>query len=513
MKIRKFTAPSVPLALRQVHDELGDRAVILNTRTLPAGGDPSGRVEVTAALDEEVLAGTSAGSRREASAVAAGRAPRAERADLLGRVYGRSQPGNDVPAQPLAPRPPVRPIDRPMNRPADRLVDRPGPAQKMSGPRWQQDGQSPRVEERHIRSAADWLASLPAVNRGDRHHGLQHDPTVAAAEDLPAPAPQVAADAAVPASLRDTHVVDESAVVGQLRQLEEAVHRMASQTVGFQLPRELARLGERLRRTGLAEPHVQRCQQMIMSQLNAEQLEDQATVARVASECLVGTLPASKEIRVGRERRVVALVGPSGAGKTTAAARIAAGFVRRRQQRGKDRPGEVVLVSADARRVGALAQSQAFADLIHVPLETAYDEHEMAAAVQAHPTSRLMLIDAGGCGPHERSEAEHLRRMLEAARVDEVHVVVDGLMGVDHIIEAARCWQRQDGASVRLMVTKMDQSVRPGAIVSAAIDAGLPLSYLTTSAAVPGGIRPGDLKPWIDWMVGLSPRPFTESDA
>jgi flagellar biosynthesis GTPase FlhF len=60
------------------------------------------------------------------------------------------------------------------------------------------------------------------------------------------------------------------------------------------------------------------------------------------------------------------------------------------------------------------------------------------------------------------------------------------------------------------MVTKMDQSIRPGVVVSAAIDAGLPISYLTVSAAVPGGIRPGDLAPWIEWMVGLTPRPFIE---
>lgn len=483
MKIRKFTAPSVPLALRQVHDDLGDRAVILNTRTLPPGGDPSGRVEVTAAIDEDVLVGTTS-ARTAAPAVASvrptpapARAVGTPRADLLGRVYGRSRPGLESQSEPMA----------------------------ASQPRWQQSGERPQVEQRHIRSAADWLASLPAVGR----EGAQVEPDVAP----PAAAASTDAEPTVLEEIGGHRELDESVVVGQLRQLEEAVHRMASQSGGFQLPAELSRLGERLRRTGLTDAHVQRCQQVIMGALNQEQLEDQAAVARKACECLTSMLPENKEIRVGRERRVVALVGPSGSGKTTAAARIAAGFVQRRQQRGKVRQGEVVLINADARRVGALAQAQAFADLIHVPLETAYDASEMGAAVDTHAEARLILIDAGGCGPHERGETEHQRRMLDAGGVDEVHVVVDGLTGADHILETARSWQRQDGASIRLMITKMDQSVRPGAIVSAAIDADLPLSYLTTSAAVPGGIRPGDLTPWIEWMVGASTRPFTEPDA
>lgn len=155
-----------------------------------------------------------------------------------------------------------------------------------------------------------------------------------------------------------------------------------------------------------------------------------------------------------------------------------------------------------------------------MPLETAHDERDMETAIGTHEAARLVLVDAGGCGPHERDEMEGQKRMLVAAGVDEIHVVVDGLTGFDHIVETAKVWgEMAESVSagpdfnpeIRLMVTKMDQSIRPGVVVSAAIDAGLPISYVTVSAAVPGGIRPGDLSPWIEWMVGLAPRPFTES--
>lgn len=486
MKIRKFIAPSVPLALRQVHDDLGDRAVILNTRTLPEGGNPGGRVEVTAALDEEVSAYAGA------SATVAERAPRGARntrPDLLGRVYGRSLPG-----------------------PGNAAGSPPEPERK---PRWRQTpdrndttagSARPQVEERHIRSAADWLASLPAVQRHSSGSGHQARPPHENPEPtVPAPVKTRAASVEGPG---------DSAVVGQLRQLEEVVHRMASQTSGFALPLELSRLGERLRRTGLSQDHVHRCLQVIMRQLKNEEFDDREIVAKAAVDCLAQMLPESSEIRVGRKRRIVALVGPSGSGKTTAAARIAAGFVRRRRQRGAlSDGGDIVLITADTKRVGALAQARAFADLIRVPLETAYDEQELVQAVANHEEARLVLVDLGGCGPHERSEMEEQKRMLAAIGVDEIHIVVDGLTGLDHIIEVARSGKEHGSQRTCLMVTKMDQSVRPGTIVSAAIDAELPISYITTSAAVPGGIRPGDLTPWIEWMVGLAPRPFTDTNA
>lgn len=284
MKIQKFIAPSVPLALRQVHEDLGDRAVILNTRTLPAGGDPNVRVEVTATLGEESVAPMAMATSGQQVASEA-RPARGARPDLLGRVYGRSRPAGDSPR----------------------------------GPRWRETVPGPQVEERDIRSAAAWLASLPAVQR-DTTERMRPEPQEP------------------PAQKHDTtEGAGDSVVIGQLRQLEKAVHRMASQAGGFELSPELSRLGERLRLTGLSGDHVHRCLQAVMRELSNEELDARDAIARAAARCMTGLLAGVSEIRIGRRRKVVALVGPSGSGKTTAAARIAAGFVRRRQRRGGGR--------------------------------------------------------------------------------------------------------------------------------------------------------------------------------
>lgn len=469
MKIRKFTAPSVPSALRQVHDDLGDRAVILNTRTLPPGGDPDVRVEVTAAMDETpqaVSARTATAAPSTVTAVADTPQQAAPRADLLSRVYGRSGPASTGTGAATA---------APRRR------------------RWQDDDSaSGSVQPAHVRSAAEWLASLPSVTQEDS--GSVEQP----------PSAQPTPPAAAPPQTSETTESSESLVVGQLRQLEEAVHRMASRSASFELPAELSRLGERLRRTGLSDKHVHHCLQQVLQNLRGEELTDRDAVAHAAADALSSQLPGTGEIRVGRQRRVVGLVGPSGSGKSTAAARIAAGFVRRR----RDSHGDIVMVHADDRRVGGLSQAQAFAAMIDVPLEAAYDEAQMSAALVSHSDARLVLVDVGGCGPHEREELAKQAGMLQDA--DEIHVVVDGLTGLDHIIETVRAWTASRPAdSVRLLVTKMDQSVRPGAVVSAAIEAGVALSYLTTAATVPGGIKPGTLEPWIEWMVGRTSRPYS----
>ena len=473
MKIRKFVAPSVPQALRQVRDDLGDRAVILNTRKLPNGADPTACVEITAAIDESVVDATSVSTAAPATATDS-RVTRS-RAELLDRVYGSSAPS---------------------------VGDR-GPGPRAAGRRW-----SAADDPDRTRSAAQWLDSLPRVERdGQPTASASPTSTPPASAPPPGPTPTPRFDRMPTPSAPES--ATDPLVLSQLRQLEEVVHRMARHTSGFELPPEVARLGERLRRTGLSEPHVHTCLQQLMRQLASTQMDDADAVVEVAGQVLRDMLPERLDLRVGKQRKVVALAGPSGAGKTTAAAISAAGFARRRQQRGGSAAGEILLLSTDGRRVGALAQVQAFADLIGVSLETAYDEFEVAAALSRHEHARLVLVDVAGCGPHERHDIDAQQRLLAAAGADEVHLVLDGLTGYDHMVETASAWSAVDGR--RLLFSKMDQAVRPGVVVSAAIECGVATSYLTLSAQLPGGIRPGELSPYIDWMTGRAPRPYAEA--
>lgn len=435
MKIKKFAAPSMPQALQQVRDELGDEAVILNTRKL-SGRERSRdeQVEITAALEVAPAA---------AAAPAAGPATRLASAgagatSLLSRMYGDRGPLTSDPAgTPEATKPPARRLDLASVVP-------------------------------NIRPPVDRL-SRPA-------EGLDRD-------RVPSPAP------ARPDYARSA----------SLDQLQEAVERMERLSAGLSLPPQLSQLADRLRRAGLSDELVRECVHGLFQRLDSQQLIDPEVVSGAAATMLKDRLPARGDIRIGRDRRVVGFVGASGSGKTTAIAKIAAGFAAKMRKRGQG-TGSIVIISTDTRRVGGLEQARSYAELIGVPLEVVYEAAEMRAAMERHSSARLVLIDTPGCGVREVEERERHRRLLEVAGADQVHVVVDGLTGLDHMLDLIAATEGLGDR--RLLFSKIDEVLRPGALLSAAAGSGLSISYLTAGPALPGGIRPGDLDALVDQVVG-----------
>ena len=424
-------ARNMPEALQQVRDDLGENAVILNTRQIRRNNrfnlDDEVRVEVTAAFDEGGVARTAAPPSKAAAA--------SDGSPASAPVQRGVPPRASLAAQKYT-SPPLSPPSRP-------LVD------------------------------------------------AQREPS----RQFPAPAETapLAPPAAVPSG-------DVASLLKQLQELQKTVARMERRApaAGIVLPPTLARLAERMRSrgvdSGLADPLVQQ----LVEKLGGKTLEDGARVKQRAAALLSGRLPGCKDIKIGRRRKIVGFFGPAGAGKTTAAAKIAAGFAMKRRE-------SILLISADDKRVGALDQARAFAQIIGVPLEVAYTEEEITTVMERHAEAKLVLIDPSGCGPHDHSEKERQRRLFAAAGADEVQVVIDGMSSLDHmldVIEASELFGER-----RLLFTKMDAVVRSGAVLSAAAHSQVPTSYFIVGAAVPGQIEAGSLARLANEMIGVATVP------
>ena len=407
MKIRKYVARNMPEALQQVREDLGEKAVILNTRQIRRNHrfnpHDETRVEVTAAFDDRVSSSPLAAARSQAAPLAAQKYA----------MHASAEPP-----------PPVEPPPEPQR-------------------------------------------GLP-----------------------PAPDSQVEPP-------DDVRRQDVEEMVGRLRHLQDAVERLEQRgKAQVILPEELERLASRMHSMGLAEELVGQVVQRLFQELDGEALNERRQVSERAGALLVELLPACKDvIKIGPQRKVIGFIGSSGSGKTTAAAKIAAGFAMKRKHR-------VVLVTADDKRVGALDQARAFAEIIGVPLEVAYTPEEIEAVLEKHAAAQLVLIDTAGCGPHDRQAWERQRRLFEAAEVDGVQVVIDGLTSLDHmldVIEACEGFPER-----RLLFTKMDEAVRSGAVLSTAARSQIPVSYLVVGPSVPGAIEAGNLAKLTGKMVGIT---------
>jgi flagellar biosynthesis protein FlhF len=184
-------------------------------------------------------------------------------------------------------------------------------------------------------------------------------------------------------------------------------------------------------------------------------------------------------------RTVAALVGPTGVGKTTTIAKLAANFKLRDKAR-------VGLVTVDTYRVAAVEQLRTYAEIIDLPMRVVASPGELRHAIDQLGDMDLVLIDTAGRSPRDELRIQELRSFLSEADVDQVHLVLSLATGVrTNELTAERF--RSVGVT-SMLLTKLDEAAGPGAIVSAARRIQLPISYLTTGQNVPDDIEPADAR-------------------
>lgn len=181
--------------------------------------------------------------------------------------------------------------------------------------------------------------------------------------------------------------------------------------------------------------------------------------------------------------RVVALVGPTGAGKTTCIAKLAAHFKLRQMRK-------VGLVTVDTYRIAAVEQLRVYAEIIDLPMRVAMTPREMAAAVEDMRHLDLVLIDSVGRSPVDQLRLKELRSLLAEARAHEVHLVLSAVAAPAALQSALDAFAPLDVS--RVVLTKLDEATSLGGALSVLARGSLPLSYVTAGQNVPDDIEVAD---------------------
>jgi len=367
MRIKRVEADNVTEAMRELRRELGDHALILHTKCLPARGlagwFKTPRVEILGAVDEPEIFGATAAARAAA-------APAAQPATV---------------ASPLAAAPTVE--------------TRPAPA------------------------------SL-------------------------ALAPEAPAAAETPRGRKGRKAAARGATVEPQRQL----------------------VAERLARFRAANPAIPIARETAPAPAAAGPGPEVAP----AAPALDGIrLAASDFSRAGRRARRVAFVGPTGAGKTTTLAKLAA---RAQLEHGR----RVGLVTIDTYRIGAVPQLRAYADILGVPLEVASTPDELSHALARLADRDVVFVDTIGRSPMGGG-VDALVPFMAVAGADEVHLVIAATTRMQDSLRAARSFARL--VPDRLVVTKLDETDDREAVTALASATSLPLAWLGTGQEVPDDIE------------------------
>jgi flagellar biosynthesis protein FlhF len=193
------------------------------------------------------------------------------------------------------------------------------------------------------------------------------------------------------------------------------------------------------------------------------------------------TLPKGQGGRGRSGPLLLALVGPTGAGKTTIAAKLAlhrAAFGSRK----------VGLITLDTYRVGALEQMQQYAEVTNLPLEVVYDAREVPAVMKRLDDRDVVIIDTPGRSPRSKDANAQWQQLLRALTPDEVHLVLPATMRPDGVpaLVAAMAPCRLTHA----VISKVDELHDERAIADVAARVDLPIRWITDGHAVPDDLHP-----------------------
>jgi flagellar biosynthesis protein FlhF len=179
---------------------------------------------------------------------------------------------------------------------------------------------------------------------------------------------------------------------------------------------------------------------------------------------------------------VVALIGPTGVGKTTTLAKLAANLKLREKHR-------VGLITLDTFRIAAVDQLKRYADIIGSPLRVVNSGEELREAVKAMSDCDFLLIDTAGRSPKDTMKLNELRGLLSAVEPDEVHLVLSTTASEDaiHLAVSRFSEVRVD----KIIFTKIDEAAHVGVVLNVVRKVNKSLSYITTGQDVPDDIEVG----------------------
>ncbi|KZN65137.1 flagellar biosynthesis regulator FlhF [Pseudoalteromonas luteoviolacea CPMOR-1] len=460
MKIKRFFAKDMRTALKEVKDELGADAVIMSNKKLADG------VEIVAAIDNDRVAPQAQPASIEA---------RPEPAPVATQKSTYSQPARVVKPQTR------RPQAQPQAKVADSLealLERqaPKPRSPELASMFSQSGIDtgdlfqPQQEQRPTYSQAQQTQPSPAQTRPVQ----QADPLTSDwdfGDELEA---DMDTQPAVNNASQDemSSMRDEMNAIRQL--LEYQVSGLMKQEMDRRDPTR-ACLINRLQGMGISSEVAEQMACFIPDDVSRKEAWN-ALLNMVVNQM------HTTNNDILRQGGVYAMVGPTGVGKTTTVAKLAALGA---QKYGADK---VALITTDTYRIGAYEQLATYGRIIGCPVKQVKDANELAEVLYHLRNKRLVLIDTAGMSQRDLRLTEQLNTLMRSSRVDIRSYLVLSATSQMHVLQETVNHFKKVNLS-GCIFTKLDECLSLGEIISIAIQNRLPIGYLTNGQRVPEDIR------------------------
>ncbi len=296
--------------------------------------------------------------------------------------------------------------------------------------------------------------------------------------------------------------ISASQLQGEMSGLKDMVHKLIRETRSTRtpdVPAELFDVYVSLLSNEVADEMAKDLVRQIREQLPESQWQNEYRVRETLVRYVASRIDVAGPIVLeGPAPRIIAMIGPTGVGKTTTIAKLAAQF-KLRQKR------SVGLITIDTYRIGAVDQLRTYAEIIDVPLKVVLTPRELQRAVGELGDMDFILIDTAGRSQRDVLKMNGLRQFLDAVKPHETHLVISSTCGhrnVESVLERFSAFNVD-----RIVLTKLDEAVGFGIILTVLQRTKQKLSYVTVGQDVPDDIEAGEPRKLAELIVpSVAPR-------
>ncbi len=273
-----------------------------------------------------------------------------------------------------------------------------------------------------------------------------------------------------------------TALQGELAELKETIHtffdvlgmrRSKEQTTGH-----LAKIYYNLIGCGISKARAWKLMETVKKELPAGEKGDYEQSIRLVEKLMAKSIPAPAEKT--SHKRVQVFIGPTGAGKTTTLAKLAARYALAEKL-------SVGLITTDTFRIAAAEQLKTYARIIGIPLAVATEKTAFQKALDGFSGKDIILIDTPGRSRRDEHSLRGLKDLLAAPSSREANLLLSLAASQENNMDAAARFALFDYDHI--IFTKLDECTRPGLLYDLASQIGKPVSYVTNGQSVPQDIE------------------------
>jgi flagellar biosynthesis protein FlhF len=285
----------------------------------------------------------------------------------------------------------------------------------------------------------------------------------------------------------------------EMSEMRQMLNTLTAQSAGLReanFHENLVVLYQQLIFSGVEEKFARRLLEEASKNIPAREMEDFSYVKIFLARMLMKIVKTTGGIKADSEqRRVIALIGPTGVGKTTTVAKLASEQLLKHKR-------QVALITVDTFRIAAVEQLKVYARIMGLPISVVNSKNELRAALANHSACDAVFIDTGGRSQRDELQMSELRKLFGGEDRLEIALTLSSTTKDSDLSDITRRFGELPIAQV--LFTKLDESTTYGSMFNHAIRFKMPIGYLATGQKVPEDIEVASKERLVDLVLNIS---------